>query len=244
MAEPTSGAGRTASKLQAAGEKMMNQHGFLGVPVETFADAGRRQFIALLNQGLNPESLVLDLGCGCLRTGAWLIRFLEPGGYHGIEPARQRIEFGLQYLLTKHEINLKEPRFDFNPDFDSSVFGVSFDFFLAGSIWSHASKGQIQKSLDSFDRDSTASGVFLSSYIPANSLQDDYQGDSWVGTSHKSNVPGVIKHSLEWIEQQCAVRGLRVDQLPGEAFDQQLWLRVRRRQVESCHGLQSDRVLV
>jgi hypothetical protein len=225
-------AGRTKrgafARLQAAGEEMMGKHGFLGVPIETFAEAGRRQFFTLLNEGLNPESLVLDIGCGCLRTGAWLIPFLNPGGYCGIEPARQRVEYGLQHLFTDDQLRIKHPRFDFNSGFDSSVFGRRFDFFLAGSIWSHASKGQIQTSLDSFDRDSTGSGVFLSSYIPAESSQDDYGGDSWVGTSHESNVSGVIKHSLEWIEDECAARGLGIDQLPGEAFDGQVWLRVRR----------------
>lgn len=217
------------SRLQAAGERMIARYGFLGVPAETFAQAGHQQFLALLNEGLRPESQVLDLGCGCLRAGCWLIRFLNPGGYHGIEPARQRVEYGLEYLLSREEITLKQPQFAFRSDFDSSGFKVRFDFFLAGSIWSHASKQQIQKSLDSFDRDVVEHGVFLTSYLPAESLADDYMGQSWVGTSHESDVPGVIKHSREWIERQCALRRLQVDQLPGEAFDGQVWLRVLRR---------------
>jgi len=219
---------RPISRVQARAEEMMRKHGFLGVPAETFADAGRRQFSALLNEGLNPESIVLDVGCGCLRAGYWLVRFLDPGCYHGIEPARQRVEYGLRYLLTDAEISLKRPRFDFNPDFDSAVFRTRFDFFLAGSIWSHASKRQIQSTLDSFVRDSTHQGVFMTSYIPAANGSDDYQGNSWIGTSHESDTPGVIKHSLKWIEQQCRERGLRVDELPGEAFDSQAWLRVRK----------------
>lgn len=68
-------------------------------------DAG--QFIALLNEGLNPESIILDVGCGCLRAGSWLVRFRDPGSYHGIEPARQRVDYGLRYLLTDDEISLK-----------------------------------------------------------------------------------------------------------------------------------------
>jgi hypothetical protein len=49
-------------RVQILEQKMMLEHGFLGVPVETFDQAGRRQFIALLNEGLNPESKVLDIG--------------------------------------------------------------------------------------------------------------------------------------------------------------------------------------
>ena len=208
---------------------MMSRHGFLGVPLETFAQSGRRQLIALLSEGLDPESKVLDIGCGCLRGAYWLIRFLDPGCYHGIEPARQRVEHGLRCLFTSEELEQKQPQFDFNPHFDSSVFGVRFDFFLAVSVWTHASKRQIEATLDSFVRDSAPTGIFLTSYLRAQSDDDDYQGDHWVGTSHESDTPGVIRHSLRWMLGQCQKRGLQAEELPAMEGDSQLWLRIRRR---------------
>ena len=215
------------SRVQPLAEEMISRHGFLGVPAETFEQAGREQLIALLGEGLNPESKILDFGCGCIRTAYWLIRFLDSGCYHGIEPARQRVEYGLNYLFTPQELALKEPRFDFNSRFDSSVFGVPFDFFLARSIWTHASKKQIEVTLDSFVRDSISSGVFLTSYLPAQSPEEDYAGDHWIGTSHESDTPGVIKHSLTWIVEQCQRRALKAEQLAGMDCDSQLWLRIR-----------------
>ncbi len=217
------------SRVQAQAEEMISRHGFLGVPVETFEQAGREQLIALLQEGLHPESKVLEIGCGCLRIAYWLVRFLDPGCYHGIEPARQRVHYGLQYLFASGETDLKQPRFDFNGDFDSSVFGTRFDFFLARSIWTHACKRQIEATLHSFVRDSTPAGIFLTSYLPAQSAEDDYQGDAWVGTSHESNTPGVVRHSLTWIAEQCEKRGLQVDELPGLDCDSQYWLRIHRR---------------
>ncbi|HEY6390073.1 MAG TPA: class I SAM-dependent methyltransferase [Bryobacteraceae bacterium] len=217
------------SRVQAQAEEMMARHGFMGVPVGTFEQAGREQLIALLNEELNPESKVLEIGCGCLRIAYWLVRFLDAGCYYGIEPARQQVEYGLQFLFTSEEVRLKQPRFDFNANFDSSVFGAKFDFFLARSIWTHACKRQIEATLDSFIRDSTAGGIFLTSYLPAQSAEDDYQGDHWVGTSHESDTPGVIRHSLVWIVQQCEKRGLQLDELPGIDCDSQYWLRIRRR---------------
>jgi hypothetical protein len=213
---------------------MISRHGFLGVPLETFEQAGREQLISLLNEGLNPESKIVEIGCGCLRIAYWLVRFLGPGCYHGIEPARLRVEYGLKYLFNAPEVQLKRPRFDFNPRFDTSVFSTRFDFFLARSIWTHASKGQIAATLDSFIRDSKDTGVFLASYLPARTPDEDYSGNRWVGTSHESNAPGVIRHSLEWILMQCEERGLRVDLLAGTDCDSQSWLRLRRRAVDSC----------
>lgn len=214
------------SRVQARAEEMISRHGFLGVPLETFEQAGREQMIALLGERLNPESKVLEIGCGCLRIAYWLVRFLDPGCYHGIEPASQRVEYGLRYLFTPEELALKEPRFDFNSRFDSSVFGERFDFFLARSIWTHASKVQIEATLDSFVRDSISSSVFLTSYLLARSPEEDYLGDHWVGTSHESDTPGVIKHSLTWIVEQCHRRALHVEELPGMDCDSQFWLRI------------------
>ena len=214
------------SWVQTRATEMMTRHGFLGVPIETFENGGRKQLIALLDEGLCPESKVLDIGCGCLRAAYWLIHFLHPGCYHGIEPARRRVEYGLDYLFTPEQVMAKRPRFDFGTHFDSSVFATKFDYFLAGSIWTHASKSQIEATLDSFLRDTFPTSVFLTSYLPARSTNDDYLGDCWVGTNHESDTPGVIRHALPWIKEKCQKRRLRAEELTGEAFDSQYWLRV------------------
>lgn len=213
-------------RVQQIAEEMMAREGFLGVPIHTFEEAGRSQLIELLKQGLRPESKVLDFGCGCLRISYWLVRFLDPDCYCGIEPARNRVELGLHYLFTPDILAAKRPRFEYNEVFDSSPFDEKFDFFLARSIWTHGSKNQICATLDSFVRDSAQNALFLASYLPAQSVQDDYQGDTWVGTSHESDVPGVIRHSFSWLLFQCERRNLSVRELPGMDCDSQLWLRI------------------
>lgn len=215
------------SKIQRAAEEMMRQEGFLGVPVETFEAAGRSQLIELLQQGLLPESRLLDFGCGCLRIAYWLVRFLDPNCYFGIEPARNRVQAGLRYLFNEDIVRTKRPRFDYNANFDSSAFRETFDFFLARSIWTHGSKAQIEATLDAFVRDANPGAKFLTSYLPAETAQDDYDGAAWVGTSHECDVPGVIKHRLSWIQEECEKRRLTFEELPGLDCDWQLWLCIR-----------------
>jgi hypothetical protein len=215
------------SFVQARAEAMIAKYGFLGVPTASFESAGRHQLETLVRQGLTPASKVLEIGCGCLRAGCWLIGFLDPGGYCGIEPARQRVQYGLEYLVAD-DLAIKRPRFDFNATFDTSVFQTTFDFFLAGSIWTHASKAHIKTMLDGFVAQTVPGGCFLASYLPAEIDSDDYTGHDWVGTSHESQTRGVIRHSLAWIDQQCRARGLQVDESLGDAFDGQFWLRIRR----------------
>src|SRR5258706_7230212 len=98
------------SRVQAQAEEMISRHGFLGVPVETFEQAGREQLIALLQEGLHPESKVLEIGCGCLRIAYWLGRFVHPCCYHGIEPARQRQDLRVPGVPVCPENGLEQPR--------------------------------------------------------------------------------------------------------------------------------------
>ncbi len=207
---------------------MIAGHGFQGVPQETFEQAGRQQFVDLLEAGLLPESKVLEFGCGCLRIAYWLVRFLDANCYYGIEPAWGRVERGRQYLFTPELLADKRPQFDRNTVFDSSVFNQKFDFFLARSIWTHASKPQIERTLDSFVRDASDQAVFLVSYLPAETPEDDYAGDTWVGTSHESDVPGIVRHSLQWIESQCTARNLLIEYREGRDCDSQYWMHIRR----------------
>jgi SAM-dependent methyltransferase len=202
---------------------------FLGGPVRDFERVGRLQLITLLRAGLYPQSKVLDIGCGCLRGGYWLIHFLAPGHYFGIEPNRAMLEAGLHHLLEPEVLRTKQPRFDHNSSFDASVFGEKFDFFLARSIWTHASKGQIAQMLDSFVLSSAGGAVFLTSYLRARwPIFRDYTGSEWVGKSHESSRRGLVFHRLDWIRAECDQRGLSVIELKEERYNGQVWLKVAK----------------
>ncbi len=216
--------------------RLLEERGiFLGGPVHLFETAGRLALAALLAEGLTPRDKVLDIGCGCLRCGYVLVHYLEPNGYCGIEPNRQMVEAGVELLLEAGVVAEKSPRFDHNDTFDLGGFGERFDFLLARSIWSHASKAQIETMLDGFVQHATDKGVFLTSYLPATGLRRmlgrDYRGDEWVGRSHACDQPGVVRHAPSWIEQACQARGLAVRPLddPSLEFGKQVWLRIARR---------------
>ena len=202
---------------------------FYGVPIAGFEEAGRQQLIFLLMSGLEPNSKLVDLGCGVLRGGYWIIHFLDPGCYHGIESHEQRLEIGRRTILEPSTLEAKRPRFDTNTNFDTGVFGVQFDIFFAYSIWTHASKHQIERMLDNFLRDSAPGAVFLTSILPADWRNPDYQGTRWFGTSHESDVAGCIHHDLQWVGRACRDRNLRMRKV-GIERDGQTWLLICRDQ--------------
>jgi ABC-2 type transport system ATP-binding protein len=57
-------------------------------------EAGEQHLGFLRAQGLKPSDGVLDVGCGCLRTGVRLLAYLEPGRYVGIDQDASLISAG------------------------------------------------------------------------------------------------------------------------------------------------------
>lgn len=212
--------------IQRKGEQLSKEV-FVGGGVKKFEVAGRTQLINMLQTGLYPNSKVLDIGCGCLRGGYWLISFLNPECYFGIEPNKKMLEAGISVLLDSETLDRKRPRFANNDDFDFSVFGESFDFYIARSIWTHAPKQQIETMLDSFVATRNDDAVFLASILrPGFKDKNDYKGDRWVGKSHECDVAGTVAHSLEWIEEACRSRGLasRLVDLPEHGLQEWLYI--------------------
>ncbi|HEV7220549.1 MAG: class I SAM-dependent methyltransferase [Terriglobales bacterium] len=217
--------------LQHIGEKIHQQGIFTGGPVEFFDQAGRLQLYTLVREGLSPYSKILDVGCGCLRSGYWLVRLLDPGCYFGIEPNQPMLQAGIEHCLTPELLALKRPRFDSNDRFDFSVFETTFDVVVARSIWSHTSKEQIQVMLDHFVERTNPDAFFLASYLPSawySRRRRDYRGKKWIGKSHQCEAPGLVHHSKSWIAHQCSVRKLHLRELSDAPFNGQRWLKITK----------------
>lgn len=212
------------------GDPSQAQHQrFLGGPPEVFDEVGREQLGALLDFGLAPDSTVLDIGCGCLRGGKWIIPLLNPGGYCGIEPNAEMLQYGLEHILDPEMARIKRPRFDHNDRFDCSVFEVKFTHMIARSVWTHADKSQIGLMLDGAAQCGTGDVVLLASYRPAKWYKNnDYKGVGWVGRSHESDQSGMVCHSFSWIALACRQRGLVASRVNRPVVNGQPWIAVRR----------------
>ncbi len=95
------------------------------------------------------------------------MRFLDPGHYFGIEVQQEMLKLGLEEIVEPEVVERANAHFSDNDAFDFSVFGEKFDFALARSIWTHASKPQISAMLRSFAETGSPGSVFMASYYPA-----------------------------------------------------------------------------
>lgn len=195
--------------------------GFTGGQLDLFEEAGRYSFDSLLGLGLQPEHRVLDVGCGALRLGYWLIRYLNPDNYFGTEPHENYVNAGLRHAIGRKLQEEKKPSFRFDRDFDFGAFGVRFDFVLARSIFSHASPEQFERAMHAFQQTAAPCGTMLASYRPMRPRD--------AGELFDSNPDGpewrLRRFSMPYLQAMAARHSL-VAAPYGEPFNGQVWVQL------------------
>jgi len=97
-------------------------------------ETGRAQMAALMDHGLQPDHVLLDIGAGALRLGCKAVPYLEPGHYWATDASRA-------ILLAGHAAELDDParldpvqliedaRFDFPGVPDTITHAIAFAVF-------------------------------------------------------------------------------------------------------------------
>jgi len=130
-------------------------------PPDRYDFMGATQFSLLFHLGLRDNHKVLDFGCGSLRLGRLLIPYLQTGGYHGLDPNKWLIEEGIAKELGADAVQLKNPNFAYNDDFNCDVFNEKFDFIIAQSIITHTGPDLFKKFLETAAKCLKPNGLVL-----------------------------------------------------------------------------------
>jgi SAM-dependent methyltransferase len=98
---------------------------------------GKLQFDYLRRHGLQPHHRVLEIGCGNLRAGWRIIRYLEPGNYYGIDISQQ-VLFAAQQTVADRDLAGKLPHLLLVRDQNYTLLpDAAFDVINAHSVFSH-----------------------------------------------------------------------------------------------------------
>lgn len=116
---------------------------FVGDP-GSFGRRGEMIRDFLIEEGMTPNSNVLEIGCGCLEESVHLVRHLAPGHYAGIEPSGWLVNAGMEMFP---DLQSRAPRFSWRTDFDAGEFGLQFDFVVCHSVMSHMAHWQLPLAL-------------------------------------------------------------------------------------------------
>lgn len=110
----------------------------LGGGAAHWRQRGAFQLALLQWTGLEPHDTLLDIGCGPLRAGIHIIRFLENGNYRGVD-------FNASFIQAAHELLRQEqlssiaPRITALQEFDFATLAETFDYLLCFSVLNHCS---------------------------------------------------------------------------------------------------------
>jgi SAM-dependent methyltransferase len=95
----------------------------------------------LIEQGLEPEMTVLDVGCGALRAGVPLVDHLEPAHYFGVDLTEELLDAGYYIELAGADLTHKLPRNQLvtTGGFELELLpaAASFDVAFAISLFTH-----------------------------------------------------------------------------------------------------------
>ena len=100
-------------------------------------EIGQLQLDFLVARGLMPHHRLLDVGCGSLRAGVKVVRYLDPGHYAGIDLHESLLDAGYDIELVNEGLSHKLPRSNLWADgeFDFSWCPMQIDFALAQSVF-------------------------------------------------------------------------------------------------------------
>lgn len=173
------------------------------------------QFIALIKNGLREHHFVLDVGCGSLRVGRLLINYLLPERYFGIEPNKEVIRAAIKKEIGLELEMLKAFAICHDADFNLNYYPVIYDYILAHSIFSHATKAQLEKCIAKAKKVLHPDGKFLATYIEG----PDNEAESWT-------YPAGVTFSYETINHICRINGMKCVKMKLKHPGNQTWIRI------------------
>ncbi len=129
----------------------------------------------LKEKGLLPSHKLLDIGCGTLRGGIPLIKYLDSGNYYGIEVRDSVLNEGKREL---EEANLasKNPHLVVFTDFDTLELNAKFDFVFGFSVLIHMEDEIVKKCFSYVGKNLTDTGVFYANVNLNSRSEGNWQG--------------------------------------------------------------------
>ena len=166
----------------------MGYRGYVGgEDPEMWYGIGRLQYHFLTSEGLSPEHVFVDLACGALRLGQFLIPYLRPGHYWGIDGEESLIKSGLDNEFNFDVIAQRRPNFIITYDFDLDSVG-SFDYAMAQSLFTHLTLSDIGRAFAALARIARPHSRFYFTF---------FEGDSSSNPTHSSHANKAWRYNIE-----------------------------------------------
>ncbi|MDZ4829029.1 MAG: class I SAM-dependent methyltransferase [Phycisphaerae bacterium] len=155
----------------ARGVRHLGHRAFVGGDGEFWDRVGELQFRYLVEHGLRPTDVLLDLACGSLRGGVRFIPYLERGHYLGFDRSIDLIILGVARELGADVFERQAPEFIVNGRFDLAGFTRPPDFILAQSLFTHLSADDSTRALAAVASIAPPHAQFFLTFFPGDARE-------------------------------------------------------------------------
>jgi hypothetical protein len=140
---------------------------YVGGNDQYWEEIGKLQFQFLMENGLNKDTIFLDIGCGSLRGGRLFINFLEEKNYLGIDKEISLIILGVANELGIDIYLEKKPEFLVSAGFEFIKFLRIPKMAIAQSLFTHLTPDDIGLCLRNLYEFVNEGFVLFATYFPS-----------------------------------------------------------------------------
>ena len=177
--------------------------------VDTVKKSGALQLELLKKEDCVPSSKVLEIGCGYLHLGRYLIDFLDKSNYVGVDPNDWLRNLAVKKDELSELIHRKAAVFLNNENFDATEVGKEFDFIFSHSVLSHAAHWQLNQYLENCLKVLAEEGVILASIRLAEGNEFGSKGNNGEDSGCQEwKYPGVSYFTLATVKETAKKLGL------------------------------------
>jgi len=130
-----------------------------------WAEEGEWVFDFLRRQGLTPDDLLLDVGCGSLSAAIRLLPYMQRSHYWGYEKDLELYIAGSQIELPRVGVAVELGHFIVNDDFDFSDAPHPFDVAVASSLFRRLTLNGIARCIAGVVKKLTPDGRFYATWL-------------------------------------------------------------------------------
>lgn len=128
-------------------------------------EVGRLQFEFMKNNGLEPQHVLLDVGCGALRGGRLFVKYLAARNYYGVDADKRLLRAAL-HVVRKEELADKAPTLRKTADFEVRFGDVRFNYAIAVSVFTHMPLNSIHRCVLNVGKVLAPGGRFYATFFP------------------------------------------------------------------------------
>jgi len=189
---------------------------YSGIP-ELWRTVGILQFSFLREHGLEPESYLLDVGCGAFRLGRLVIPYLKPGHYYGIDRNGGALTYGRKEQLGYKMIRRRYPHIenlklgDGPIDLPRILERDRFDIVWMHALLDHMKPAQVNRAL--CDVAPLAGDIYATAFVSDSQEPVLWEEKGVFATTYPDKDP--FHYPMERLQGWIENAGLALVDVPG-----------------------------